>query len=197
GRPGQIGPRPPAAGPQRVQAPVGRDPVKPGAQRCPSLVLAEPPPGGQQGLLQYVLGVLHRAEDPVAVQLKLAAVGVGQLAERAVVPAPRPFQRHLGHHGNLLFPVRTPERAESHRSTAIEPGVRTSDGPRGGDVSTNGTRLTHTQAWVLALTSAASLMVSLDTQVVATALPVIRLQLHASLAELEWTVNAYTLTFAV
>jgi MFS family permease len=64
-------------------------------------------------------------------------------------------------------------------------------------VSTNGTRLTSTQAWVLALTSAASLMVSLDTQVVATALPVIRLQLHASLAELEWTVNAYTLTFAV
>src|ERR1700685_4233335 len=40
-------------------------------------------------------------------------------------------------------------------------------------------------------------MVSLDTQVVATALPVIRLHLHASLAALEWTVNAYTLTFAV
>ena len=64
-------------------------------------------------------------------------------------------------------------------------------------MSTNGTRLTRTQAWVLALTSAASLMVSLDTQVVATALPVIRVQLHASLAELEWTVNAYKLTFAV
>ena len=64
-------------------------------------------------------------------------------------------------------------------------------------MSTNGTRLTRTQAWVLALTSAASLMVSLDTQVVATALPVIRLHLHASLAALEWTVNAYTLTFAV
>jgi MFS family permease len=64
-------------------------------------------------------------------------------------------------------------------------------------VSTNGTRLTRAQAWVLALTSAASLMVSLDTQVVATALPVIRVQLHASLAELEWTVNAYSLSFAV
>ena len=64
-------------------------------------------------------------------------------------------------------------------------------------MSTNGTRLTSAQAWVLALTSAASLMVSLDTQVVATALPVIRLQLHASLAALEWTVNAYTLSFAV
>jgi EmrB/QacA subfamily drug resistance transporter len=64
-------------------------------------------------------------------------------------------------------------------------------------VSTNGTRLTPGQGWVLALTSAASLMVSLDIQVVATALPVIRLQLHASLAALEWTVNAYTLSFAV
>jgi EmrB/QacA subfamily drug resistance transporter len=53
------------------------------------------------------------------------------------------------------------------------------------------------QVWVLALTSAASFMVSLDTQVVATALPVIRVHLHASLAALEWTVNAYTLSFAV
>jgi EmrB/QacA subfamily drug resistance transporter len=63
------------------------------------------------------------------------------------------------------------------------------------DVSTN--RTTAGQRWVLALTSATSLMVSLDTQVVATALPVIRLRLHASLATLEWTVNAYTLSFAV
>jgi EmrB/QacA subfamily drug resistance transporter len=53
------------------------------------------------------------------------------------------------------------------------------------------------QGWVLALTSVASFMVSLDTQVVATALPVIRVHLHASLAALEWTVNAYTLSFAV
>jgi EmrB/QacA subfamily drug resistance transporter len=51
--------------------------------------------------------------------------------------------------------------------------------------------------WVLALTSAVSFMVSLDSQVVATALPVIRLHLHASLVALEWTVNAYTLSFAV
>jgi EmrB/QacA subfamily drug resistance transporter len=51
--------------------------------------------------------------------------------------------------------------------------------------------------WALALTSTVSFMVSLDTQVVATGLPVIRLHLHASLAALEWTVNAYTLSFAV
>src|SRR5512132_1503745 len=40
-------------------------------------------------------------------------------------------------------------------------------------------------------------MVTLDNLVVTTALPVIREDLHASLTQLEWTVNAYTLTFAV
>src|SRR6185312_10375366 len=38
---------------------------------------------------------------------------------------------------------------------------------------------------------------SLDNLVVTTALPVIRADLGASLEQLEWTVNAYTLTFAV
>src|SRR3954451_21281315 len=51
--------------------------------------------------------------------------------------------------------------------------------------------------WTLALTSAALFMVSLDNLVVTTALPVIRRDLHASISQLEWTVNAYTLTFAV
>ena len=64
-------------------------------------------------------------------------------------------------------------------------------------MGTAGKRLAPGQGWVLALTSVASFMVSLDTQVVATALPVIRVHLHASLTALEWTVNAYTLTFAV
>jgi len=40
-------------------------------------------------------------------------------------------------------------------------------------------------------------MVSLDALVVTTALPTIRHQLGASLSSLEWTVNAYTLSFAV
>ncbi|MGH3247136.1 MAG: MFS transporter [Trebonia sp.] len=64
-------------------------------------------------------------------------------------------------------------------------------------MGTEGKRLMPGQGWVLALTSVASFMVSLDNQVVATALPVIRVHLHASLATLEWTVNAYTLSFAV
>jgi EmrB/QacA subfamily drug resistance transporter len=51
--------------------------------------------------------------------------------------------------------------------------------------------------WTFAITSVALFMVSLDNLVVTTALPVIRTDLGASLADLEWTVNAYTLTFAV
>ncbi|MGI8421396.1 MAG: DHA2 family efflux MFS transporter permease subunit [Gaiellaceae bacterium] len=52
-------------------------------------------------------------------------------------------------------------------------------------------------AWTFAITSVALFMVTLDNLVVTTALPVIRKDLGASLQGLEWTVNAYTLTFAV
>jgi EmrB/QacA subfamily drug resistance transporter len=51
--------------------------------------------------------------------------------------------------------------------------------------------------WTFAITSIALFMVTLDNLVVTTALPVIREDLNASLSQLEWTVNAYTLTFAV
>ncbi len=51
--------------------------------------------------------------------------------------------------------------------------------------------------WAFAITSVAAFMVTLDNLVVTTALPVIRVDLGASIEGLEWTVNAYTLTFAV
>src|SRR6476469_1842384 len=51
--------------------------------------------------------------------------------------------------------------------------------------------------WTFAITSLALFMVTLDNLVVTTALPVIRHDLHSGLSGLEWTVNAYTLTFAV
>src|SRR5476649_1955832 len=51
--------------------------------------------------------------------------------------------------------------------------------------------------WTFAITSLALFMATLDNLVVTTALPVIRNDLHAGLSGLEWTVNAYTLTFAV
>ncbi len=50
---------------------------------------------------------------------------------------------------------------------------------------------------MLALASLASFIVILDVMVVATALTTLRRDLGASLADLEWTVNAYTLSFAV
>jgi EmrB/QacA subfamily drug resistance transporter len=51
--------------------------------------------------------------------------------------------------------------------------------------------------WTFAITSVALFMTTLDNLVVTTALPVIHRDLNASLSGLEWTVNAYTLTFAV
>jgi EmrB/QacA subfamily drug resistance transporter len=54
-----------------------------------------------------------------------------------------------------------------------------------------------TRIWVLVLTSLASMMVALDTLVVTTALTTIRADLGASIEQLEWTVNAYNLSFAV
>src|ERR1700689_1912536 len=51
--------------------------------------------------------------------------------------------------------------------------------------------------WAFIVTSAALFMASLDNLVVTTALPSIKAHLHAGLAGLQWTVNAYTLTFAV
>ena len=51
--------------------------------------------------------------------------------------------------------------------------------------------------WTFVVTALALFMTSLDNLVVTTALPVIKADLGASLAQLEWTVNAYTLAFAV
>ncbi|MFF0269795.1 DHA2 family efflux MFS transporter permease subunit [Kribbella sp. NPDC004536] len=53
------------------------------------------------------------------------------------------------------------------------------------------------QRWVLGLASLGSVMVALDTLVVAAALTTIRADLGASAEELEWTVNAYGLSFAM
>src|ERR1700722_2423880 len=53
------------------------------------------------------------------------------------------------------------------------------------------------RTWVVVLTGIASMMAALDTVVVSTALNTVRLELHASVGQLEWTVNAYNLSFAV
>ncbi|MFF1719852.1 DHA2 family efflux MFS transporter permease subunit [Streptomyces sviceus] len=51
--------------------------------------------------------------------------------------------------------------------------------------------------WALVITSVAGFMAALDNLVVTTALPSIRDDLGGALHDLEWTVSAYTLTFAV
>src|SRR5258705_3478344 len=53
------------------------------------------------------------------------------------------------------------------------------------------------RTWAVVLTAVGSLMAALDTLVVSSALSTIRIDLGASLQQLEWTVNAYNLTFAV
>ncbi len=55
----------------------------------------------------------------------------------------------------------------------------------------------RTSAWVLALASAGSCLAALDTLVVSTALTTLRIDLGASIDQLEWTVNGYNLSFAV
>ncbi|QEU92467.1 MFS transporter [Streptomyces kanamyceticus] len=54
-----------------------------------------------------------------------------------------------------------------------------------------------TAVWALVVTSVAGFMAALDNLVVTTALPSIREDFGGALHDLEWTVSAYTLTFAV
>src|ERR1700732_5332579 len=52
------------------------------------------------------------------------------------------------------------------------------------------------KTWTGVLASLGVFMTALDTLVVTTSLPVLRVDLHSSLSGLEWTVNAYNLAFA-
>jgi EmrB/QacA subfamily drug resistance transporter len=56
---------------------------------------------------------------------------------------------------------------------------------------------THRRGWTLAIVSVGLFMVVLDNLVVTVALPSIRRDLHATIQSLEWTVNAYVLSYAV
>src|ERR671931_2169501 len=51
--------------------------------------------------------------------------------------------------------------------------------------------------WTLGAMCFALFMIMLDNTVVNVALPSIQRDLHSSLSNLEWTINAYTLSFAV
>src|ERR1700742_54554 len=57
--------------------------------------------------------------------------------------------------------------------------------------------MTSKQKWILVLAAMAAFMTALDALVVTTALSTIKRDLGASVEGLEWTVNAYNLSFAV
>src|SRR5215213_917081 len=58
------------------------------------------------------------------------------------------------------------------------------------------TNQTTTKWWTLGVVSVATFMLLLDITVVNTALPAIEADLHASFTDLQWVVDAYTLTLA-
>jgi EmrB/QacA subfamily drug resistance transporter len=72
-----------------------------------------------------------------------------------------------------------------------------SPAPVGTGVAAPPTGTPTNTAWTLVLASLGVFMTALDTLVVANALPALRQSLHANLGDLEWTVNAYNLAFAV
>src|SRR6185312_9464685 len=86
-----------ASRPQRIQRAVGGDAVQPGTDRPPLLKPRQAAPGGEQRLLEQILGILGRAHDPVDVQLQLTTVGIGQLAERVLVAGTRTGEGLLVH----------------------------------------------------------------------------------------------------
>src|SRR5258708_7955235 len=69
--------------------------------------------------------------------------------------------------------------------------------PSGDPTSTMTIPAVAHRSWTLVLASFGVFMTALDTLVVANSLPALRQSLHANLSDLEWTVNAYNLAFAV
>jgi hypothetical protein len=81
--------------------------VEPGPKRGPLAEVTEVTPGGHEGLLECVLGVLQRSEDAVAVHLQFVGVHFDQFAERVVVAGPSPSDQvrrvDLHRHASSLF----------------------------------------------------------------------------------------------
>ena len=74
--------RPARAPPEDVEADVRRDAVQPRSeQRAAALEAVAPAPGPQKRLLHGVLGFLERSEHPVAVNVQLAPVPLGEGGE--------------------------------------------------------------------------------------------------------------------
>ena len=70
---------------QGVKASVGGYPIEPAAEGSSSFEVVEPAPSANQRLLNEVLGVVERAKHPVAMELELPAVRLGEPLERILV----------------------------------------------------------------------------------------------------------------
>ena len=81
---------------ERGQARVGRDPVQPGTQRRTALEPIVGTPRPQIGLLDQVLGIVDRAEHPVAVRQQLAAQRLAEPNELLAVCHRRSPGCHAG-----------------------------------------------------------------------------------------------------
>src|SRR5215207_1916941 len=85
-------------GPSRegVETGIGRDPVEPRTEQPWAPEPGQRPPRAKQGLLESVLSVLEGAKHPIAVGLKLCAVGLDDATKRVLVaPAGRVEQLFL------------------------------------------------------------------------------------------------------
>ena len=70
---------------QQVEADVGRDPVEPGTEHRAAIEAVATAPGAQECLLHRVLGLVERGEHPIAMDVQLATVALGEVRERRLV----------------------------------------------------------------------------------------------------------------
>jgi EmrB/QacA subfamily drug resistance transporter len=123
--------------------------------------------------------------QPFAVPLFLPRIS----SDQSQTSSPGLTDRRAGRTGSPLGRMR---RSFSRKDRGVSPASAGQPEAEG-----RSSRASSRAVWAVVITGLALFMASLDNLVVSTALPVIRVHLHAGLSGLEWTVNAYTLTFAV
>lgn len=98
-------PRPAALGPQEVQAHVGGDAVQPRAERPRSagraggargIECGAPRPRPHDRLLDEVVGIVDRTNEPVAVDVQLRSVAADRVVERPGVAGDRRADHRVG-----------------------------------------------------------------------------------------------------
>jgi hypothetical protein len=120
----------------QLEASVGGDAVEPRPQRAAALELRQPAPGAQERVLEGVVGVVDRAEHPVAVRVELLAVELHELAEGVLVPSARCLEQLAFARGRVCVHAaarldRAPEASRSlesiraHRSVSLHREVIT------------------------------------------------------------------------